>query len=147
MKTYKFDEQQNILWSEQLDENSHQSGFIRIGKTEQRETGELDDNDEPILETVDVYQELIDSGVEIETYIEPEPTPHELKLVGVEFKGVMCSATAEDQHGLTDIKQFIVEYNQSIPFHFENGNVLLLTPDNLVSFQTVWVPFRLSFFA
>ena len=146
MKTYKFDEQQNILWSEQLDENTHQSGSIRIGKTEQRDTGELSDNGEPITETVDVYQELIDSGVEIGAYIEPEPTPHELKLAGVEFGGVMCSATAEDQHGLTDIKQFIVEYGQSIPFHFENGNVLLLTPDNLTEFQTAWVPFRLQFF-
>ena len=146
MKTYKFDEQQSILWSEQLDENTRQSGFIRIGKTEQRDTGEVDKNGEPIFETVDVYQELIDSGVEIEAYVAPEPTPHELKLAGVEFEGVMCSATAEDQHGLADIEG-IVKSGMSINFHFENGTKLLLTPDNIDALRAVWFPFRLSFFA
>ena len=68
-----------------------------------------------------------------------------LKLSGVKFEGVLCSAEAEDMWGLSSIKEFIKAGN-STPFVFNNGNTLLLTPDNLSAFEAVWVPFRLGFF-
>jgi hypothetical protein len=68
-----------------------------------------------------------------------------LKFAGIEFEGVLCSAEAQDMWGLSSIKEFIAAGN-STPFVFENGNTLLLTPDNLAAFQAVWIPFRLGFF-
>jgi hypothetical protein len=68
-----------------------------------------------------------------------------LKLSGVKFEGVLCSAEAEDMWGLSSIKEFIKSGN-STDFVFNNGNTLLLTPDNLSAFEAVWVPFRLGFF-
>jgi hypothetical protein len=68
-----------------------------------------------------------------------------LKFSGIKFDGVLCSAEAEDMWGLSSIKEFIKAGN-STPFVFNNGNTLLLTPDNLSSFEAVWVPFRLGFF-
>tara|TARA_R110000850_G_scaffold163910_1_gene288637 strand:+ start:489 stop:863 length:375 start_codon:yes stop_codon:yes gene_type:complete len=68
-----------------------------------------------------------------------------LKFAGIKFEGVLCSAEAQDMWGLSSIKEFIAAGN-STPFVFENGNTLLLTPDNLAAFQAVWIPFRLGFF-
>ena len=68
-----------------------------------------------------------------------------LKFSGIKFEGVLCSAEAEDMWGLSSIKEFIKAGN-STPFVFNNGNTLLLTPDNLSAFEAVWVPFRLGFF-
>ena len=72
-------------------------------------------------------------------------TNEALKLQGVEFEGVMCSATAEDMWGLASIKSFI-EAGNSTNFHFDNGSILRLTPQNIAAFEAVWVPFRQSFF-
>ncbi len=85
---------------------------------------------------------------------DPEFTASELsakakttnKINGVEFEGVMCSATAEDMWGLSSIRSYIVSGN-STPFKFDNGEVLLLTPQNLSDFESVWIPFRQSFFS
>lgn len=70
----------------------------------------------------------------------------ELKLVGVLFEGVMCSATSADMWGLNAINDFIAAGN-STNFHFDNGNKLVLTPQNYQAFSAVWIPFRQSFFA
>ena len=67
------------------------------------------------------------------------------KLLGVEFNGVMCSATAADQWGLGSIKDWVKAGGETV-FHFENGNKLLLNQSNIDSFDSVWVPFRASFF-
>lgn len=67
------------------------------------------------------------------------------KLEGVEFDGVMCSATAEDMWGLNSVKDWVAS-GQSVNFRFENGNVLTLTHENYAAFEAVWVPFRASFF-
>jgi len=67
------------------------------------------------------------------------------KLNGVSIDGVMCSATAEDQHGLSDIESFVLG-GQSVNFHFENGSTMVLTPENWASFRLEWVAFRQSFF-
>lgn len=87
--------------------------------------------------------------------VQPEPEPVALSeaeqrrqdmLTGVEFDGVMCSATAEDQHGLTDVKPYVLADMVTKPFRFENGNRLLLTADNIEAFEAIWFPFRESFF-
>lgn len=74
------------------------------------------------------------------------PTPNELKLKGVEFEGIMCSATAKDQFGLTGVVMYIRSGHNILPFQFENGNFLQLTAENVDAFELVWLPFRESFF-
>ena len=108
-----------------------------------RAWGEADE--EGIKANIDLHQHMIDSGLPITVYVEPEPTDAELKLAGVEFEGVMCSATAEDQHGLADVEA-VIRGGLNINFHFENGTKLLLTSLNIDDFRAVWFPFRLSFF-
>jgi hypothetical protein len=82
---------------------------------------------------------------EILPYTVPEPTKEELKLEGVEFEGIMCSATSEDMWGLASTKEWI-RAGQTTNFEFKNGNVLTLSNDNIDAFEAVWVPFRASFF-
>ena len=67
------------------------------------------------------------------------------KLEGFEFEGVYCSATRDDQAGLTAVG-LSLSYVDSTNFHFENGNTLLLTNENYKTFMSAWVPFRQSFF-
>ena len=80
----------------------------------------------------------------------PPPPPPDPKMVGVEFEGVMCSATRDDQNGLVAV---IVAYElqksnfQPTEFRFVNGTKLVLTFENLPAFLKVWMPFRQSFFA
>ena len=69
-----------------------------------------------------------------------------LKMQGIEFEGVMCSATAADQWGLKSVEDDVKVDGNSVPFHFENGNVLVLTPANFDAFKAVWKPFRRTFF-
>jgi len=74
------------------------------------------------------------------------------KITGIEILGVMCSATKEDQMGLTAIG---LDYSmtasagdkfESTKFEFANGNSLVITHDNFLSIYGIWVPFRKSFF-
>jgi len=67
------------------------------------------------------------------------------KREGVLFEGVMCSGNKEDLWGLNALKEYIAA-GQSVPFYFQNGNMLIITPDNMAAFGAVWVPFRASFF-
>lgn len=79
----------------------------------------------------------------------PPPAP-DPKLVGVEFEGVMCSATAADQAGLAAVLLAIQLQGaafQPTRFYFENGNTLVLTLANWQAFAATWLPFRQSFFA
>ncbi len=76
----------------------------------------------------------------------PEPDP---KLVGIEFDGVMCSATRDDQNGLVAViiaYQMQGENFQPTEFYFANGNTLVLEAQNIEQFMAVWMPFRQSFF-
>ena len=84
-------------------------------------------------------------GGAISPYVAPPPTNTELKMIGVEYDGVMCSATAEDQHGLSDIEAVVLG-GFDINFQFENGNTLILTTQNWAAFRAVWFAFRISFF-
>ncbi len=68
-----------------------------------------------------------------------------LKLRGIEFDGVMCSATKEDFWGLSAAEDWIRAGNASM-WEFSNGSKLELNKDNIDAFYAVWVPFRLSFF-
>ncbi|MBP8135495.1 MAG: hypothetical protein KAY10_04230 [Rhodoferax sp.] len=71
------------------------------------------------------------------------------KMTGIEYGGVMCSATMEDQNGLVAVQmaaQMQGASFQPTKFNFENGNSLVLTQQNLAAFAAVWVPFRQSFF-
>jgi hypothetical protein len=71
------------------------------------------------------------------------------KLVGVEFQGVMCSATGNDQSGLTAVFTAIQVQGAAFPatrFEFDNGNALVITTANYQAFMDVWLPFRQSFF-
>lgn len=69
------------------------------------------------------------------------------KLDGVEFEGVMYSATREDQNGLTAIFTGISGgLITGTNFQFENGAKLYLDQSNLSAFAQVWTAFRQSFF-
>lgn len=84
--------------------------------------------------------------------VEPEPLPPaepDPKLVGVEFEGVMCSATEADQNGLASVLvaiQFQGADFQPTRFFFANGNTLVLSLTNYQAFAATWLPFRQSFF-
>jgi hypothetical protein len=76
--------------------------------------------------------------------VEPDP-----KLIGVEFEGVMCSATREDQNGLAAVMigmQIQGALFQPTKFYFSNGNKLVLHLGNIQAFIATWMPFRQSFF-
>lgn len=81
-----------------------------------------------------------------DTVIEDVPSP---KLIGIEFQGVMCSATKEDQSGLLAILScYQIQGNNFQPtrYDFQNGNNLIITKHNIQQFIAVWMPFRQSFF-
>ena len=78
------------------------------------------------------------------------PAPIDPKLIGVEFDGIMCSATAQDQNGLAAVFlaiQLQGENFQPTRFEFDNGSTLIVTLANWQQFAAVWLPFRQSFFA
>lgn len=73
-----------------------------------------------------------------------------LKLKGVEFDAVMCSATVDDQNGLIAVltaKQLQGAAFRPTEFQFENKSKLVLSSQNIDEFISVWMPFRQSFFA
>jgi len=75
------------------------------------------------------------------------------KLTGILILGVLCSATKEDQNGLTAIAMGVTLARMSSTtfpdtvFQFSNGNTLTITDSNFNSIYAAWVPFRQSFFA
>ncbi len=80
---------------------------------------------------------------------QPPAPPPDPKMVGIEFQGVMCSATLYDQNGLLAILAAYQLQNaafQPTRFEFANGNSLVITKDNIQAFIAVWMPFRQSFF-
>jgi hypothetical protein len=73
-----------------------------------------------------------------------------LKLTGVEFEGVMCSATSTDQSGLIAVLtayQLSPQKFKPTRFEFENGNFLVITASNIHDFIATWMPFRQQFFS
>ena len=76
----------------------------------------------------------------------------ERKHAGIEILGVMCSATKDDQNGLTAIAAGVTlarAASTAFPdtvFQFSNGNSLTITDDNFNDIYSIWTPFRQSFF-
>jgi hypothetical protein len=71
------------------------------------------------------------------------------KLEGIEFEGVMCSATKDDQSGVMAVLMtYQMQGDGFTPtrFEFSNGNALVLTKTNMMAFAGVWMPFRKRFF-
>jgi hypothetical protein len=92
-------------------------------------------------------QDAIVGGEAVGTPPTPQPDP---KYVGVEFDGVLCSATSADQNGLMAVFLSIqIQGASFVPtrFSFENGSELVITLSNYQAFMAVWLPFRQSFFA
>jgi hypothetical protein len=77
----------------------------------------------------------------------------QLKNTGIEINGVLCSATRNDQDGLTAVAMGVTlarmagEVFPPTVFYFENGSSMVITDDNFDSIYSQWVPFRQSFFA
>ena len=101
---------------------------------------------------------------EAEPETEYQPTPEEIeaaaeearraeeaarKITGIEFEGVLCSATSQDQAGLVAVLlniQLEGAAFQPTEFHFENGSRLVIHLGNWRQFSEAWRPFRQSFF-
>jgi hypothetical protein len=103
-----------------------------------------------------VVGEGVISDVEEGDFPPPPPAPptdEERKLTGIEILNVMCSATSQDQSGLTAVAMGVTlarMNGQVFPdtrFYFENGNTLVITDDNFDLIYSAWTPFRQSFFA
>lgn len=71
------------------------------------------------------------------------------KAIGIEFEGVMCSATSADQSGLVAVLLAIqmqgAKFRPTV-FRFANGSDLVISLINYQSFMATWLPFRQSFF-
>ena len=94
-----------------------------------------------------MVQDAIAEGATVTVEQPPAPDP---KLIGVEFEGVMCSATADDQAGLAAVLLAIQLQGEAFKptrFEFDNGSELVITLENWQAFAAVWLPFRQSFFA
>ena len=98
------------------------------------------------------YQNYLD-WVQAGNVIEPAdivvPELVSPKMQGIEFQGVMCSATKEDQDGLLAV---LVAYQMQAAgfkptlFVFKNRSELLIDVNNIQAFISTWMPFRQSFF-
>jgi hypothetical protein len=96
-----------------------------------------------------MVQQAIAEGAVV-TVEEPPPPIIDPKLIGIEFEGIMCSATAQDQNGLAAVFLAIQLQGakfQPTRFEFDNGSTLIVTLANWQQFAAVWLPFRQSFFA
>ena len=87
---------------------------------------------------------------ELPAYV-PEPAKTvDPKLAGIEFEGVMISATKDDQAGLIAIllaSQIQGAGFAPTVFEFSNGTRLTITKTNISALTAAWLPFRQSFFS
>jgi hypothetical protein len=105
--------------------------------------------DDPANRHWQMLQDAIANGAVVTQEQPPIVTP-DPKLIGVEFEGVMCSATADDQAGLAAVLLAIQLQGAAFKptrFYFSNGNILVISLANYQAFTGVWLPFRQSFFA
>jgi hypothetical protein len=131
------------------------------------ETGEETSTPAPLCANDILVEKALEDGFvlmtteEFDIFKNPPPTPEQVaataatasKLEGIEFDGVMCSATMEDQNGLVAV---ITAYQLTnamggtfspTVFSFANDNFLTITAENIMPFVSTWMPFRQSFFA
>lgn len=70
------------------------------------------------------------------------------KLAGVLIEGKMCSATGQDQAGLTAVYAAINSgLITSTNFQFQNGALLTINTANIAAVAAIWTSFRNSFYA
>ncbi len=97
---------------------------------------------------VEAYEPTVEEIAEAERLAE-RAAEGARKLAGIEFEGVMCSATGQDQAGLlavlTAIRLQGAEFRPT-QFEFENGSTLVISLNNFQAFMATWVPFRQSFY-
>lgn len=129
-----------------------------IGRSFNNGDTRTDTDDEGVETIVDLWQEALDAGAVMLSDEQKAATLAEQqaqalkaqhakdKMIGVEFDGVMCSATFKDQVGLSSVESRI-KAGLTLNFEFENGNVVNLNADNVDAFEAVWFPFRMSFFS
>jgi len=115
---------------------------------QQELAGNVEFDGELVVASVDEYagsaREAVDLAAQAEA--DAEQAEQVRKLAGIEFEGVMCSATADDMFGLSSVKGYIAAGIDLPSFLFDNGNKLKLTQANIADFEAVWIPFRASFF-
>jgi hypothetical protein len=148
------------------------AALVKDGKAEQFRIVELHETDAPEIDpmTQSVMRDggefvggrwqykwridqLTDEEVAAKQAKAAEAAQEALKLSGVEILGVMCSATKEDQSGLSAVALGVTiarANGQVFPatrFEFQNGNSLVITDANFNAVYAAWAPFRQSFFA
>jgi len=115
---------------------------------QQELAGNVEIDGVPVVASIDAYagsaREAADLAAQAEA--DAEQAEQVRKLTGIEFEGVMCSATADDMFGLSSVKGYIAAGIDLPSFLFDNGNKLKLTQANIADFEAVWIPFRASFF-
>lgn len=96
------------------------------------------------LHVIEKFAEKI--GPEAQPLVD-EYKKQQTKTDGIVFEGVKCSATKDDQNGITAITVLLqARQNDHHNMHFSNGSVLRLDKNNISDFLETWVPFRSSFF-
>jgi len=98
----------------------------------------------PIVEVRLTPEEIIEA-----LEVERRTVESAKKLAGIEFEGVMCSATRDDQDGLTAVLARIQMRGQNFKptrFDFENGSSLVIHLGNYKAFAEKWCDFRESFY-
>ena len=69
------------------------------------------------------------------------------KMAGVLIEGKMCSATGQDQAGLTAVYAAINSgLITSTNFQFQNGALLTINTANIAAVAAIWTAFRNSFY-
>ena len=96
-----------------------------------------------------LYLDWVKQGNIVVPAEELQPEEFNPKLNGIEFQGVMCSATKDDQNGLLAVLMAFqlqgAAFKPTI-YDFSNGSKLRITKENIQQFIAVWMPFRQSFF-
>ena len=77
--------------------------------------------------------------------VDPITEARRKEIEGVEFDGVLCSATEADMLLLREVKDW-ARQGHNIDFEFDNGNVLTIGPNNVDEFEKVWTAFKIDLY-
>ena len=115
---------------------------------QQELAGDVEIDGVPVVASIDRYAGSDREAADLAAQAEADAivSEQERKMTGIEFEGVMCSATGEDMWGLASVKGYILAGMDLPPFKFENKSRLKLTQANLADFEAIWIPFRATFF-
>jgi hypothetical protein len=75
--------------------------------------------------------------------VDPITEARRKEIEGVEFEGVLCSATEADMLLLREVKDW-ARQGHNIHFEFDNGSVLQIGPSNVEEFDKVWTAFKIE---